>query len=51
MTMLDHAILMPNGTVILERPLRCSGCGTMHYWFVNAGGRTRCVMCNEKENR
>lgn len=42
-------MLLRDGTVVLPRPLRCGGCGTMHYWFRNEGGKTLCLHCSEKE--
>ena len=49
LTMRDAAMLLRDGTVVLPRPLRCAGCGTMHYWFRNEGGKTLCLHCSEKE--
>ncbi len=32
--------------VLLNKPVSCSHCHTMHFWFVNRDGRTRCIDCD-----
>jgi uncharacterized Zn finger protein (UPF0148 family) len=36
------------GAVMLTTPRMCPGCQTMHYWFINRDGRTRCVECDHE---
>lgn len=32
--------------IVLASPRECTTCHTMHYWFVNRDGKTRCVGCD-----
>jgi len=38
----DHIALL------LREPMRCGACGTMHVFFFNRDGRTRCCQCDDR---
>jgi len=34
------------GLVIVAEPLVCKGCASLHYFFINRNGQTRCLACD-----
>ena len=46
-----NPLLLLGNLIVSIKAGKCSGCGTMRMFFVNAGGRTRCAGCVAKESK